>query len=82
MVPHIKAPILSFLEREEYGLGIMMGAPCQIPVKMSINMKEIKVSHPIPNRVKLGTLQVSFSLHGLLLYETCLVYCQEIGEKF
>ena len=51
----MKAPILSFLEPEERGRGrgIIMGAPRQLTVKSSINMKEIKVSPPMPNRVNL-----------------------------
>ena len=32
--------------------GVLMGAPCPLPVKRSIKAKEIKSSRPIPNRVK------------------------------
>jgi hypothetical protein len=32
--------------------GILMGAPCPLPVKRSIKVKEIKSSRPIANRVK------------------------------
>ena len=32
--------------------GILMGAPCPLPVKRSIKVKEIKSSRPIPNSVK------------------------------
>ena len=52
IVPYIKAPILSFCDYEPgQGRGITMGVPRPFPVKRSINMMEIKVSPPMPNRV-------------------------------
>ena len=50
-VNHIKAPKHSFFKREGNGCGIIMRAPQLLPVKRSINIKEIKVSPLMPKRV-------------------------------
>jgi hypothetical protein len=42
---HMKTPILSFLELEGQGRGIIMGMPCLIPVKILLS-GEKSVWHP------------------------------------
>jgi hypothetical protein len=37
---HMKAPILSFLELEGQGRGIIMGMPCLLPVKFLLSGKK------------------------------------------
>ena len=51
-VPHVKVPIFNFLELEGQGKWHYHRGPCPLPVKRPINMKEIKVSSTVPNRVK------------------------------
>ena len=58
--------------------GILMGAPCPLPVKRSIKAKEIKSSRPIPNRVtKISTngwwrMLVRWQLKNPKLCENCI----------